>query len=346
MRQKKIKCVVWDLDNTIWEGVLLENEHVQLKNNVQGILDELDKRGILLSIASKNIQDKACHKLKEFGILDYFIYPQINWNTKSSSIKKIAASINIGLDTIAFVDDQPFELEEVGFTLPEVYLIDAEDINNLLDYPCMNPAFITEDGRNRRSMYQADIRRNLQEENFEGPKIEFLESLGMELTISRAKEEDLLRIEELTLRTHQLNSTGYIYSYEELVRLCQDKNYLLLIAGLKDRFGEYGKVGFALIKCQRQQWSIKLLLMSCRVVSKGIGYVLLNYIIWEAHRKKKRLNAYFRATDSNRMMYIALKFSGFTDVEDKICASEELTVLEHSFQHMQPMPEYVKIFVQ
>ena len=125
MRQKKIKCVVWDLDNTIWEGVLLENEHVQLKNNVQGILDELDKRGILLSIASKNIQDKACHKLKEFGILDYFIYPQINWNTKSSSIKKIAASINIGLDTIAFVDDQPFELEEVGFTLPEVYLIDT-----------------------------------------------------------------------------------------------------------------------------------------------------------------------------------------------------------------------------
>lgn len=346
MSQKKIKCVVWDLDNTLWEGVLLEDEHVKLKNNIKEILEKLDKRGILQSIASKNNHDKVYNKLKEFGILDYFIYPQISWNTKSSSIKQIAASINIGLDTIAFIDDQPFELEEVGFVLPEVYLIDAKDIDNILEYPCMNPVAITEDGIKRRLMYQADIRRNKEEENFEGPKIEFLESLGMELTISRAKEEDLLRIEELTLRTHQLNSTGYTYSYEELVRLCKDENYLLLIAGLKDKFGEYGKVGFALIERKKELWNIKLLLMSCRVVSKGIGSILLNYIILEAHRREKRLTAHFKTTDSNRMMYITLKFSGFSEGEDKVTDEEDLTVLEHNFKHIQPMPAYMKISVE
>lgn len=346
MSQKKIKCVVWDLDNTLWKGILLEDEHVQLKKNMKEILEGLDKRGIIQSIASKNNYDKACNKLKEFGILDYFINPQINWNAKSSSIKQIATSINISLDTIAFIDDQPFELEEVGFVLPEVYLIDAKDSDNILEYSCMKPTVITEDGIKRRLMYQADIRRNKSEENFEGSKIEFLESLDMELTINKAKEEDLLRIEELTLRTHQLNSTGYTYSYEELVELCKDENYILVIAGLKDKFGEYGKIGFALIESKKELWNIKLLLMSCRVVSKGIGSVLLNYIIQEANQKEKRLTAHFKATDSNRMMYIALKFSGFSEVEDKVSDEDNLIVLEHDFKHIQPMPAYMKISLE
>src|SRR3989338_8814279 len=96
--QEMIKCVVWDLDNTIWEGVLLEDENVRIKNNLTEIIKTLDSRGILQSIASKNNHDIALQKLKEFGLNEYFIYPQINWNSKVQSIKNIADAINVGLD--------------------------------------------------------------------------------------------------------------------------------------------------------------------------------------------------------------------------------------------------------
>mgnify|MGYP003377679593 FL=1 len=84
---KKIKCLVWDLDNTLWNGTLLENDDVKLKDGIKDIIKELDRRGILLSIASKNEYDHAFKKLESFGISEYFIYPQICWNNKSKSIK-------------------------------------------------------------------------------------------------------------------------------------------------------------------------------------------------------------------------------------------------------------------
>ena len=137
---KTIKCIVWDLDNTLWDGVLLEDNTVSLRANVATIIEALDSRGILQSIASKNEATRAIQKLREFGLLDYFLYPQINWNSKVSSLKVIAQSINVGLDSIAFIDDQPFEREEVSFSLPEVLCIDAIKVDSLLDMPEMNPS--------------------------------------------------------------------------------------------------------------------------------------------------------------------------------------------------------------
>ena len=100
----------------------------------------------------------------------------------------------------------------------------------------MNPRFITEDSKVRRLMYLSDIERNKQETEFVGPTEEFLASLGMELTISEAQEDDLQRAEELTVRTHQLNTTGYTYSYDELNFFRCSKEHLLLVASLIDRY--------------------------------------------------------------------------------------------------------------
>ena len=110
-----VKCVVWDLDNTVWEGVLLEGDDLKLRNDVVAIIKTLDDRGILNAIASRNEFDPAMAQLEAFGIDHYFIYPQINWNPKSESVAQIAKDINIGINTLAFVDDQPFEREEVQF---------------------------------------------------------------------------------------------------------------------------------------------------------------------------------------------------------------------------------------
>lgn len=338
-KRKKVKCVVWDLDNTLWNGVLLEDEEVSLRQGVRGIIEELDKRGILQSIASKNEHNIAMEKLKELGLDEFFIYPQINWGAKSSSIKAIAKSINIGLDTLAFIDDQPFEIEEVSFSVPEVLCIDSADLSKLLGMQEMNPRFITEDSKLRRKMYQNDILRNTAEENYTGTQEEFLASLNMSFTIAPVCEGDLQRAEELTVRTHQLNTTGYPYSYEELDRFRKSDTHKLYMAGLEDKYGTYGKIGLVLIECKEEYWTIKLLLMSCRVMSRGVGSILISYIMRLAKRECVKLRAEFIPTDRNRMMYITYKFGGFTEVEEK----DGLIIFENSMEQIQPLPDYVKI---
>ncbi|HEC84014.1 MAG: hypothetical protein DRR08_22910 [Candidatus Parabeggiatoa sp. nov. 2] len=337
--ERKIKCVVWDLDNTLWNGVLLENDQVSLRDFVTDIIKTLDSRGILQSIASKNEYDHAMTQLKAFGLSEYFIYPQINWNSKAQNIETIAKKINIGIDTFAFIDDQPFEREEVNFSLPDVLCIDAADIDKLLDMPEMNPRFITDDSSKRRLMYISDIKRDKIEENFVGPKEDFLATLNMVLTIALAQEEDLKRAEELTVRTHQLNTTGDTYSYEELDHFRQSDQHILLVASLDDKYGTYGKIGLTLIECNEDVWTIKLLLMSCRVMSRGVGSIMINHLRNEARNHGVRLQAEFISNDRNRMMYMTYKFAHFKEKE-KI---NDRVILENDLSLVQNFPEYLMV---
>jgi FkbH-like protein len=336
---QSIKCVVWDLDDTVWDGILLEDREVRLRPHVVRLLKTLDERGILHSIASRNDHDVAMAKLKEFGIDEYFLYPQINWNSKSASIARIAQDINIGLDAIAFVDDQPFEREEVAFTHGKVLCLDSAFLDDLLERPELSPRFITEDSKLRRRMYMADIQRNRVEAEYVGPKEEFLATLGMVFTIAPCREEDLKRAEELTVRTNQLNATGYTYAYDELDELRRSPRHELLIASLEDRHGSYGKIGLTLIEKGEGVWTLKLLLMSCRVMSKGVGTLLLHHILRMAKEAGVRLRAEFISNDRNRQMLITYKFAGFKEVE----RMGELTIFENDYSVNQDPPPYVDL---
>jgi FkbH-like protein len=340
-RVKAAKCVVWDLDNTIWRGTLLEDETVYLQENVIEIIKTLDHRGILQSIASKNDYTQAMTKLKEFGLDEYFLYPQIDWNSKSSAIKTIAESLNLGLDSFAFIDDQQFEREEVSFSLAEVRCVDAADLDRLLDMPEMNPRFITSDSKLRRLLYITDEKRKNAEKEFVGPQEEFLASLGMVLTISPAQEEDLQRAEELTVRTHQLNTTGYTYSYSELNQVRQSNRHKLFIADLADKYGSYGKIGLALLECQEDRWTIQLLVMSCRVMSRGVGTLMITHLLNLAKQAGVNLQAEFVSTDRNRMMYITYKLCGFKEIERQ----GNLSILKHDLGAIPPFPTYVRVQV-
>jgi FkbH-like protein len=339
MSKQSIKCVVWDLDNTIWDGILLEDTEVTLRPHVVETLRILDERGILHSIASRNDHGTAMAKLKEFGIEEYFLYPQINWNSKASSVGQIAKDINIGIDTIAFIDDQPFEREEVAFTHDKVLCIDSAQLDGLLDRPEFNPRFITEDSKLRRHMYMADIRRNREEAEFVGPTEEFLSTLNMIFTIAAAKEEDLKRAEELTVRTHQLNTTGYTYSYEELDAFRVSPRHKLLISSLEDRHGTYGKIGLTLLECDPDVWTVKLLLMSCRVMSKGVGMIMIHHILRMAKEAGVKLRAEFLSTDRNRQMLITYRFAGFKEVGRE----GDVALMENDFSAIQPPPPYVDL---
>jgi FkbH-like protein len=336
-----IKVLIWDLDNTLWEGTLLEGDAVRLRPEAAAALRTLDARGILLSIASKNDPDQAMGKLRELGIDELFIYPQIGWSSKSSSIAAIAKSINVGLDAIAFIDDDPFERGEVRFALPQVKVLEAGAAAELIDMPELMPRFLTDESARRRRMYQADIERHRAEERFEGPQAEFLASLGMRFTVHPAREEDLQRAEELTVRTNQLNTSGQTYSYEELDGFRRSAAHLLLIAGLEDRYGSYGKIGLALIDKQPRVWTIELLLMSCRVISRGVGSILISQILRLAQAAGVRLQAELKSTPRNRMMLVTYRFAGFRELEKR----GELLIFEHPLVDVQPFPPYVEVEV-
>jgi FkbH-like protein len=138
-----IKCLVWDLDNTIWCGTLMEGDKCRLKTGIKSVLEGLDQRGILHSIASANDEDLAFSVLERKRISDFFLYPQINWSKKVASLQTIANKLNIGLDTMGFVDDEPYEREQVRQILPLVHIYSAEDYQTFMDRSEFNPKFRT-----------------------------------------------------------------------------------------------------------------------------------------------------------------------------------------------------------
>lgn len=336
-----IKCVVWDLDHTLWDGVLMEDGIVRVRDEALAAIVTLDKHGILNSIASHNDPDVALRKLEELGISDYFLAPQVGWNSKVALVQEIARSLNLGLDTFAFVDDDPFERDEVAFSLPEVLCIDARDVASIPSLPRMTPRFLTEDSSKRRLLYLTDRERDRAERDFVGPKDAFLATLGMVFTIAPATEDDLQRAEELTVRTHQLNSTGVTYSYAELLGFIRSPRHELLIASLDDRYGTYGRIGLVLVEHGNEIWTIKLLLMSCRVIARGVGGTLLQHVIRCARAAGVRLRAEFLPTDRNRMMHITYRFAGFQEVD----RADGVAVLELRLGDLAPQPDYIEVRV-
>lgn len=313
MSTTTVKCLIWDLDNTLWQGTLLENDAVTISDELRRVIVELDRRGILQSVASRNDHDHAWTRLVELGVAEYLILPQIGWGVKSASVAAIAEKLNFAPKTIAFIDDQPMERAEVAHHLPEVRCYPAERATALLELPEFSPAVITEDSRQRRAMYQASVARDAAREQYTGADEEFLRSAGLEMRIRRATETDLARVEELTLRTSQMNATGVHYSDETLRGLLADPEHEVLVVSMRDKFGPHGAVGIVLLAKHATVWHLKLLATSCRVVAFGAGAVLLNWLDNEAATAGVHLVADFRRTERNRMMEVAYRFSGFDD---------------------------------
>jgi len=334
-----VKCLVWDLDNTLWKGILLEDERVRLRPGIRAVVRTLDERGILQSLASRNAPDQALARLRALGLAHFFLCPQIGWHAKDASIQAIAKRLNIGLDAVALIDDDPFERDAVCAALPQVRVFDARGAARIASLPAFTPRTITPDARRRRQMMASEFERTRDEEEFPGPREEFLAGLGMRLRIGRVRPGDLDRAEELTVRTHQLNSTGYTFGREELERLRVSPDHWLLMAELDDRYGDYGKIGLALVECGEDVWTIRLLLMSCRVMSRGVGTVLLQHILSAASRAGVRLQAEFIQTQVNRQMYVTFRFAGFSEVGRR----GEVLLLEADLAEPPVLPPYVQV---
>ena len=335
---KQIKCVVFDLDNTIWNGTVLEGSEVELIEDIEKILVELDNRGILMSIASKGEEEISFSKLKQFSIFKYFLYPQINWESKKNSIKSIGELLNIGIDTMAFVDDQQYELEEVSFFLPQVMCIESKQLNDILNSPRLINNYKTEEAKRRREFYIADIEYKKDRNEFE-IKEEFFKQLNTEIIIRDIKESDLDRVMELVNRTSRLNSTGVRYSYEELKKIYEDNNNTFIMIDFKDKYCSYGTIGILLIEKFFPKWHIKLVIFSCRIITRDICRNIINIIVAKAKEKNAILSAEFIDTGNNKLLNIMIKSCGFEFLEQR----EEKTLFINEYKNVDMVPDYITV---
>lgn len=275
----KVKCVAWDLDNTIWDGILIESDPDKLTLH-PGILDtirDLDQRGILQVVVSKNTRESVLPVLKRLGIEEYFIYVLANWNAKSGNLKEAAQLLNIGIDSFALIDDSPFERNEVQYELPMVRTYDETVIssNALLNDPAFDVP-VTQDSRNRRNMYQTEARRKNAADVAGGNNLEFLRSCRLTAQLTRPETpEDLLRSYELLQRTNQLNLSARKYEQEAFYSHIKTSGHDHLILKCEDRFGSYGQVAYLEVYPENETLWITEFAMSCRVASKCVEAALM-----------------------------------------------------------------------
>jgi FkbH-like protein len=277
-KAKKAKCVVWDLDNTLWTGILVEDglDKLTLKPEIVDVIKTLDERGILHSVASKNSHDEAMEALKRFGIDGYFLCPQISWRPKSESIGEIARQLNIGTDSLLFVDDSQFELDQVKSAHPEVIAVNALQYRALPKRnECQVP--VTAESRQRREMYQVEAVRQGVAESFADDYTAFLRRSQIRLMIQPMTQENLDRVHELTQRTNQMNFSGNRYDRDVLKGILTTPYLSTHVLSCDDIFGSYGIVGFSIVDVREPRMTD--LMFSCRVQSKRVEHAFLGHII-------------------------------------------------------------------
>lgn len=206
----KVKCVAWDLDNTLWKGVLAEDGNGNLAPRPDSIdlIKKLDEKGIIQTVVSKNNYSDAWAVIERLGLREYFLYPAINWQRKSANLKALAEELNINLDTFALIDDSPFERTEVQSVLPQVRVYSDEQVGQLLSYQEFDVP-LTAASHKRRISYQTELTRQKELESFGGDYEAFLRSCEMNLRLFVPRQEKhILRCFELIQRANQLNLSG------------------------------------------------------------------------------------------------------------------------------------------
>lgn len=325
------KCIVLDLDNTLWGGIIGEDGIAKIKlgpekdgkpfYDFQKKLLELSERGILLAINSKNNLKDALDAIKNHPYMllkeDTFVSIKINWDDKAKNLKEIANELNIGLDSLVFIDDDKTNREFVKEMLPEVFVIDlpedpCEYIKILEELKIFNSFSITKEDLEKKEMYLTEKKREELKSNVIDLE-SFLKKLELEIIIFNVDENNLSRASQLTQKTNQFNLTTKRYTEEDIKGFMNQKNYLLKLIQVKDRFGDYGITGLAIIKkIDSLNWEIDNFLLSCRILGKNIEFAFLQELIKEGKKQEiTQIIAKFIPTNKNAPATNFLNEAGF-----------------------------------
>jgi len=352
------KCVVVDLDNTLWGGVVGEEglEGIALGRDYPGScyrdfqkeLLKLHHRGILLAINSKNNESDAFEVLDKHPDMvlrrKHFAAHQINWRDKVSNLQAIASELNIGIDSMVFVDDNPRECELVRRHHPECevlclpgkpYLL-ARALDGVAGLECIS---LTEEDTQRGEMYHAQAVRKQAAAGFASLE-DFWKDLGLEVRIETAQPFSIPRIAQLTQRTNQMNLTTRRYTEAEVEALARNPAWRVVSVAAKDRFGDHGIVGAMFMRTQGDSCHIDTFLMSCRVLGLNIEQHMIAFAAATAKRANaSKLLGEFIPTAKNKVaadMYAKL---GFEKVGETLFAVDLGARSFQSPAHISPAVE-------
>ncbi|HHV28945.1 MAG TPA: HAD-IIIC family phosphatase [Clostridium sp.] len=315
------KCLVLDLDNTLWGGVVGEGglEGIELSDYKEGArykdfqrrLKEIKDLGIILAIASKNNFNDAIKVIREHKHMvlreEDFVALKINWDLKSQNIRNLSQELNIGLDSMVFIDDNPIERESVKRELPEVTVPDfPQDTSELVDFAIelYNDYFYTLNTTDEDTVKTEKYRQNMKRRDAQKSSAsyeDFLLSLETKIEIRRLSAENVQRAAQLTQKTNQFNLTTKRYSEQELLAMIGERGFEGFVAYVSDRFGDNGMVSVVITKHKTDsEVELDTFLLSCRVMGRFIEDQIIGFIE-DLHKKSgyKKLITYYKPTEKN-----------------------------------------------
>ena len=329
------KCIVLDLDDTLWGGIVGEDgfEGIKLGPTPPGNayvefqkrLLALHQRGIILAINSKNNEQDALDVIRKHPHMilreEHFACMKINWNDKLANMKEIVNELNIGIDSVMFIDDDPVNRELIHTTLPQILTIDMgnDPVNFtpiLMEMNDFDSLQITDDDVRRGKMYLEDKNRKTLLGSVSNLD-DFLKQLDIKIEIKNADEFSIPRISQLTLKTNQFNLTTKRYQEEDIRKFVNDKKMLVECAQVKDKFGDNGITGVSIVKKEDSEWIIDTFLMSCRIMGRRIEDGIISSILQKAKQEGvKKVKASFIPTLKNQPIANFLPGYGFVKEGD------------------------------
>ncbi|MEA3329275.1 MAG: HAD-IIIC family phosphatase [Nanoarchaeota archaeon] len=310
------KCLIIDLDNTLWGGVIGEDGQDKLQlgedtiigriySEIQKIILNWKNSGVLLAIVSKNNLHDALQAFKNKNMIlkeEDFIVKKVNWEEKSKNIEEIAKELNLGLDSFVFLDDNPLERLEVKSRMPEVSIIDfPEDISLLPLVLKQNNLFnslnLTEEDRKRNKFYKQDINRNVLRKKTSLEN--YLKKLEIKIAIKKDDITQIERITQLINKTNQFNLRTKRYSIEDLKKMINSDDYIISSLSVKDAYGESGLTGVIIIKKLEDSYFVDSFLMSCRILSRKIEFQFFKETLKFLSNKNYKLITEYIPTPKN-----------------------------------------------
>ena len=312
------KCIVLDLDNTLWKGILGEDgsEGIEMGDTPTGrgfrqfqlALKALCRRGTILAVNSKNTPEEAIEVIRnhpDMVLREHdFAAMQINWDDKAANLARISSELNIGHQHIVFLDDNPAERNWMRQKHPDVLVPempnDSSGFCDVLTQCSLDTLTLTDEDSKRSQMYWEERQRR--EFQAEAPSYEqFLHELNVQADIQKLSPKLLERAVQLCQRTNQFNLTTYRYTAEQIKGFSESPRGIVLITSLRDRFGEYGWSGLAIATAEDGQLNIDSFLLSCRVLGKNVEFALFSALLhWGAKQGCTSVRGTFLPTGKNK----------------------------------------------